>query len=114
MYLVHRIQVDDSTSSEKAQKESRAAAALLSTFGLYAVLSMDISTFCPRTGLGWRGAGGLGDFWLLRHTQMKKNSRAMASGMATLGTRMYKISMLPPPDLSLWSTVRDGAERQRK
>lgn len=72
-----------------------------STFGLYAVVSMDISTFCPRTGLGWRGAGGREDFWLLRHTQMKKKSKAMANGIATLGTRMYKISMLLPPDLSL-------------
>lgn len=69
---------------------------------------MDISTFCPRTGLGWRGAGGLDDFWLLRHTQMKKKSRAMARGMATLGIRMYRISMLLPPDLSLWSESTAG------
>lgn len=58
---------------------------------------MDISTFWPRTGLGWRGAGGREAFWLFRHTQMKKNSRAMASGIATLGTRMYRIPILLLP-----------------
>lgn len=63
------------------------------TLGLYA-FSMDISTFCPLTGFGCLWTGGDDDFWLLRHTQIKKNRKAMASGMATLGTRMYKISIL--------------------
>lgn len=79
----------------------------LPTLGLYAVASMDISTFWPRTGLGWRVTGGLEDFWLLRHTQMKKKSNAMAKGITTLGTRMYKISM---PD-SLWSKQMGHRER---
>lgn len=63
------------------------------TLGLYA-FSMDISTFCPLTGFGCLWTGGDDDFWLLRQTQMKKKRKAMASGMATLGTRMYKISIL--------------------
>lgn len=63
------------------------------TLGLYA-LSMDISTFCPLTGFGCLWTGGDEDFWLLRHTQMKKKRKAIARGMATLGTRMYKISIL--------------------
>lgn len=63
------------------------------TLGLYA-FSMDISTFCPRTGFGCLWTGGDEDFWLLRQTQMKKKRKAMAKGMATLGTRMYKISIL--------------------
>ncbi len=60
---------------------------------------MDISTFWPRTGFGWHGAGGREAFWLFRHTQMKKNSRAIASGIATLGTRMYMIPILLLPCL---------------
>lgn len=63
------------------------------TLGLYA-FSMDISTFCPLTGFGCLWTGGDDDFWLLRQTQMKKKRKAMASGMATLGTRMYRISIL--------------------
>lgn len=63
------------------------------TLGLYA-FSMDISTFWPRTCLGCLCTGGDEDFWLLRQTQMKKKSKAMARGIATLGTRMYRISIL--------------------
>lgn len=72
---------------------------------------MDISTFCPRTGLGCRGAGGAAAFWLLRQTQMKKNSKAMASGMATLGTSMYRISIL---FFSLESFESGGRSRNKK
>lgn len=63
------------------------------TLGLYA-FSMDISTFCPLTGFGCLWTGGDGDFWLFRHTQMKKKRKAIARGMATLGTRIYRISIL--------------------
>lgn len=39
---------------------------------------------------------------------MKKKSNAMAKGITTLGTRMYRISM---PD-SLWSTQMEHRERE--
>lgn len=83
------------------------------TLGLYA-FSMDISTFWPLTCFGCLWTGGDDDFWLLRQTQMKKKSKAMARGIATLGTSMYRISILFFSLESFESGCRNKKKKEQK
>lgn len=50
---------------------------------------------------------------MLRQMQMKKNSRAIARGMVTLGTSMYRISILFFSFESLES-ISEKRERRKK
>lgn len=97
--MVKWSQIGDIIKKSRAPKELRffepktkvshfyASDLVHSTFGLYE-LSIDISTFCPLTCLGCLCTGGEDDFWLFRQIQMKKNNKAIARGIVTLGTNI--------------------------